>query len=74
MGCPMPPANPVTDRLILTLLADGLTIKEIAWRLQVSSRSISSKISRLKRLLKADNIPHLITRAIAAGWIDRPRS
>ncbi len=63
------------DHLILQFLAEGITQKEIPEQLEKNNfptyqlRTIESRISKLKLLFDAKNIPNLMIKAKDDGWI-----
>ena len=51
---------PIRQRQVLSLLAEGLTTKQVAARLGLHPRTVGLHIRRLKERFGAENIPHLI--------------
>ncbi len=55
------------ERQVLVLLGEGLTSAQIALRLKLSPRTIRGYVAGMKVKLKAQNIQHLVARAVALG-------
>lgn len=49
-----------TDKKILQLSGDGLTAKEIAYKLNRSRRSIEYRIYEMKKWYKCKSLAHLV--------------
>ncbi|MHA6523058.1 helix-turn-helix transcriptional regulator [Tessaracoccus sp. G1721] len=61
------------ERVVLQLLADGLTAQAIANRLAVSSRTVHKHLEHLYRKLGASDRLTAVLRAQGRGWLPRPR-
>lgn len=57
---------------VLTLVAGGLSAKEIAQRITIGPRTVERHIDNARLKMRARNRAHLVTRAIASGLLDRP--
>lgn len=57
---------------VLALVADGLSAKEIALRIDIGPRTVERHIDNARLKMRARNRAHLVTRAIASGLLDRP--
>jgi DNA-binding CsgD family transcriptional regulator len=54
------PVLPKRECQVLSLLCQGLTIRQVAARLGLHPRTVGVHIRRLKERFGAENIPHLI--------------
>lgn len=59
--------NDVFDDLIIQLLTEGLSAKEIAAQADTSQRTIEHRIERMKERHGARNITHLVAMMVAAN-------
>lgn len=66
--CPLTPR----ERVVLQLLADGLTAQAIATRLAVSKRTVHKHLEHLYRKLGAADRLTAVLRAQGQGWLPRP--
>ena len=60
---------PLADRMLLRLLAEGMTQQEVARRLQLSVRTISRRTAELKRNLGAASPLQAGLEAARRGWL-----
>jgi DNA-binding CsgD family transcriptional regulator len=60
------------ERVVLQLLADGLTAQAIASRLAVSKRTVHKHLEHLYRKLGAADRLTAVLRAQGQGWLPRP--
>lgn len=62
---PITPTTPdAEDRVLVQLLAEGNSAKEIAKYLDVSHRTVEHRLERMKERFGARNIPHLVAMVI----------
>lgn len=54
---------------VLRLLAEGLSAKEVALRLDITSRTVESHIDKLRLKTRARNRTHLVAQAIQLGLL-----
>jgi len=54
---------------VLRLLAEGLSAKEVAIRLAITSRTVESHIDKLRLKTRARNRTHMVAQAIHLGWL-----
>ena len=66
--CPLTPR----ERVVLQLLADGLTAQAIASRLAVSRRTVHKHLEHLYRKLGAADRLTAVVREQGQGWLPRP--
>lgn len=59
---------------ILQMLVDGMTQKEIAFKLDRNHRTIRTHFHRLKHRLNAVSLFQVIALSTARGWIIPPRT
>jgi DNA-binding NarL/FixJ family response regulator len=57
------------ERQVLVLVADGLSTREVARRLNYSERTIKHVLQDLGERLHLRNRTHAVAYAIRAGWI-----
>jgi DNA-binding NarL/FixJ family response regulator len=60
------------EREVLTMVAQGMTTKEIAGKLAISTRTVESHRANLMRKLDVRSIARLTQLAIREGLVDRP--
>lgn len=60
------------EREVLILIADGLSNKEIAARLDVGTRTVETHRERIMRKLKLHSVAELTTFAVANGLVQLP--
>ena len=78
-GCSTAPAGrPLLssrEAEVVTLIANGLTTKEIAAKLHISAATVETHRSNVMRKLKAKNVADLVSKAFHSGIVTpRPRS
>jgi DNA-binding NarL/FixJ family response regulator len=75
-AAPLPTLERLTDREIeiLTLVAKGLTNKVIAFKLNISDRTVQGHIARIFEKMHASSRTDAVMRAIASGIIQSPDS
>lgn len=56
---------------VLTLVADGLSAKEVALRIAIAPRTVERHIDNARMKMRARNRIHLVTCAIASGLLNR---
>lgn len=61
-----------TDRDLIRMLADGLSLRQIAARLGVSFSVVGNRLSRLYARTGTSNSTHLVATALRSGWLDTP--
>ena len=64
---------PERDRLILQYLSDGLKTREIAARMGISSRTVSSHLASLKARFGVRTVAQTVGRAAALGLVRMKR-
>lgn len=57
------------EREVLTLAADGLSIKETATQLNLSTYTVDTYVRKLMNKLKARNMKHVIALSFRMGYI-----
>lgn len=55
---------------VLTLVADGLSAKEVALRIAIAPRTVERHIDNARMKMRARNRIHLVTCAIASGLLN----
>ena len=65
------PMDPLTERQIqvLTLIAEGKTVEEIAAALFLSAHTIRTHVRNIRVSLHARSTPHAVAKAIRAGLL-----
>jgi DNA-binding CsgD family transcriptional regulator len=58
------------ERQILQLLAEGLTMRQVARRLEISPRTVETHVAKLYRKLDVRTRVQAIARAASIGLID----
>ena len=66
---PLPPTITPREDMILQMLADGLTNREMAERLRISHHTVKDHVSSLYRRLEANNRANAIMRARDLGLL-----
>jgi len=59
---------------VLALVADGLSAKEIALRIDIGARTVERHIDNARLKMRARNRTHLVMRAVASGLLDTPEA
>jgi DNA-binding CsgD family transcriptional regulator len=54
---------------IVTLVAEGLTIREISERLEITQHTVSAHLKHARQRTNARNTNHLVAIAFDHGWI-----
>ena len=71
----MPVTNPLTcilserDKEVLLHIADGLSDREIAAKLNLSPKTINFRVEEMKRKLDAKTRVQVVAIALRQGWI-----
>ncbi len=71
----MPMTNPTRcvlsqrDKEVLLLIADGLSDREIAAKLNLSPKTINFRVEEMKRKLEAKTRVQVVAMALRQGWI-----
>ena len=55
------------ERQVLTMLAEGLSLQQISYRLKVKPRTVNTYLARLKERLSAGTREQVVARAVALG-------
>ena len=58
------------ERQVLALLADGLTTRQMARRLEISPRTVETHVGKLYRKLEVHSRVQAVSRAAALGLLD----
>ncbi len=57
------------EREVLKLIAAGLSAKEVALKLHITSRTVESHVDKLRLKTRTRNRTHMVAQAIQQGWI-----
>ena len=57
------------EREVLRLLADGMSAKEVALRLNITARTVESHIDKLRLKTRTRNRTHMVAQAIQHGLL-----
>jgi DNA-binding CsgD family transcriptional regulator len=57
---------------VLTLVAQGLSAKEVALALDIAPRTVEKHIDHVRLKIRAKNRAHMVAQAIAKGLLDHP--
>jgi LuxR family transcriptional regulator, transcriptional regulator of spore coat protein len=57
------------EQEVIQLIAQGLSAKQVAQQLNITPRTVESKIERMRLKARARNRTHLIAHAYQQGWI-----
>lgn len=63
------PALTRKQMVVLQLLGEGLTHAQIAFRLGLKVRTVRGHVASLKQKMNAQNMQHLLVKAVALGYI-----
>lgn len=74
-GCPLPPAEPERDALtprereVLEMLAEGLSNKEIAWRMNISEHTVKFHLASVFAKLDVSTRTEAVMQALRRGLL-----
>lgn len=57
------------EREVLLMLAEGLSAKEVALKLKITSRTVESHIDKLRLKTRSRNRTHMVAQAIHLGLL-----
>jgi DNA-binding CsgD family transcriptional regulator len=57
------------EREVLLMLADGFSAKEVALKLNITSRTVESHIDKLRLKTRSRNRTHMVAQAIQLGLL-----
>ena len=57
---------------VLSLVAQGLSAKEVALELDIAPRTVEKHIDHVRLKIRAKNRAHMVAQAIARGLLERP--
>ena len=57
------------EREVLLMLAEGLSAKEVALKLKITSRTVESHIDKLRLKTRSRNRTHMVAQAIHRGLL-----